>query len=204
MKALCEFAKYGGSASNRDAQLSRNVQAPDRLAFRELVEKFQSKVFSVSYALLGDEQEADEAAQSVFVTIYRKAQWIDHEGDYLKLVYQLAIDRCFSALRTRRLRKSFAWLFGHRSNTTQVTDLTGRNRQAPLLRALSLIPDKERALLVLREVANQSVEDIAEIMHMESLAVRRHLFDARRRLQASLSSTQKSRAAFTRWTCISS
>jgi RNA polymerase sigma-70 factor (ECF subfamily) len=191
VKGLCEFAEYGGSASNpgnRDAQLSRNVQAPDRLAFRELVDKLQSRVFSVSYALLGDPQEADEAAQSVFVTIYRKARWIDKDGDYLKWVYQLAIDQCFSALRTRRLRKSFRWLVGNRSNTTQLTDLTGRNRQGPLLRALALIPDKERALLVLREVADQPVEDIAEIMHMDSQAVRRQLFVARRRLQASLSS----------------
>ena len=191
MKALCEFAEYGGSArnsGNREAQLSGNAQAPDRLAFRELVDKLQGKVFSVSYALLGDPQEADEAAQSVFVTIYRKVRRIDPEGDYLKWVYQLAINQCFSALRTRRLRKSFRWLVGHRSNTTQLTDLTGRNRQGPLLRALALIPDKERALLVLREVADQPVEDIAEIMHMDSQAVRRQLFVARRRLQASLSS----------------
>jgi RNA polymerase sigma-70 factor (ECF subfamily) len=191
MKALCEFAEHGGSvrnSGNREAQLSRNAQALDRLAFRELVNKLQGKVFSVSYALLGDPQEADEAAQSVFVTIYRKAQWIDHESDSLKWVYQLAIDQCFSALRTRRLRKSFAWLVGHRSNTTQVTDLAGRNRQGPVLRALALIPDKERALLVLREVASQPVADIAEIMHMDSQAVRRQLFVARRRLQAKLSS----------------
>lgn len=195
MKALCEFAKYGGSAgnpANREGRLSRNVQTPDGLAFRELVDKLQNKVFSVSYALLGDPQEADEAAQSVFVTIYRKARWIDQEGDYLKWVYRLAIDQCFSALRTRRLRKSFAWLVGQRSSIRQVTDLTVRNRQGLMPRALSLIPDKERALLVLREVANQPVEDIAEIMHMDSQAVRRQLFVARKRLQASLlSATEK-------------
>ena len=191
MKALCEFPECCGGAGNpgnREAQLLKNIQAPDRLAFRELVDKFQSKVFSVSYALLGDAREADEAAQRVFVTMYRKARWIDQEGDYLKLVYQLAIDQCFDELRTRRLRKSFAWLLGHWSNTTQLTELTGRNRQGLLLRALSLIPDKERALLVLREVANQSVEDIAEIMHMESQVVRRKLFVARKKLQGSLSS----------------
>jgi RNA polymerase sigma-70 factor (ECF subfamily) len=191
MKALCEFAEYGGSVrnpGNREAQLWRNVRERDRVAFRELVDKLQGKVFSVSYALLGDPQEADEAAQSVFVTIYRKARWIDPEGDYLKWVYQLAIDQCFIALRTRRLRKSFAWLVGHRSNTTQVTDLTGRNRQGPLLRALSLIPDEERALIVLREVADQSVEDIAEIMRVDPSAVRRRLFEARQKLLARLPS----------------
>ena len=194
MKAPCEFAEYGGSASNpsdREAQLSRKVKAPNRLAFRELVERLQGKVFSVSYALLGDPEEADEAAQKVFVTIYRQARWIDEDGDYLKWVYKLVTDQCFSALRTRRVRKSLAWLVGHRSNTTQVADLTKRNLQGPLLRALSLIPDKERALLVLTEVANRPIEDIAEIMHMDSQAVRRQLFGARRRLQANLSSAEE-------------
>lgn len=73
MKGLCESAVCCPAARNRNdrKQCVTRVGAPDHRAFRELVEKLQSKVFSLAYALLGDAKQADEAAQKVFVTIHR-------------------------------------------------------------------------------------------------------------------------------------
>jgi RNA polymerase sigma-70 factor (ECF subfamily) len=188
MKALCEFAECCGANNpgNRDAQLLKNIQAPGRLAFREIVEAYQNRVFSVSYALLGDAQEADEAAQKVFAAIYR-THYIDRERNEIRWVYRLTVKQCLGVLRTRRRHKFFAWLTGRSSDSTvaELPAAPGRGQKVLLLRAFSMVSDKERALLVLSEVANQSVEDIAEIMHMESPAVRRRLFVARKRLLAS-------------------
>jgi DNA-directed RNA polymerase specialized sigma24 family protein len=64
-----------------------------------------------------------------------------------------------------------------------------------LLRALAVVPDKERALLVLREIAAQPVEGIAEIMHMDSATVRRKLVGARRRLLTSMSAVAEKQGA---------
>ena len=191
MKGLCESAECCSGARNPNAgqRWLTRVRAPDRRAFQELVEKLQSKVFSLAYALLGDAQQADEAAQKVFVTIHRK-HYVDRQRDDIRWVYQLAVDQCLDALRTRRLRKFFVGLIG-RLSSRKPTELAGsivESHQDLLLRALSMVPAKERALLVLREVADQPVEEIAAIMHMDLPAVRRQLFVARRRLQASLSS----------------
>ena len=192
MKALCEFAECcrgAGDPSSREEQPRRAAQTQDHVAFRELVEKLQGRVFCVAYALLGDLQEADETAQKVFVTMYRKPRCVEGERGYLTWAYQLAVDQCLKALWARRLRQSFIWLSGHTSTSkaTATPASSGKNQRVPLLRALSAVPHKERALLVLREVGEQSVEDIATIMHMDSPTVRRRLFDARKKLLASLS-----------------
>lgn len=191
MKGLCESARCCSDARNPNAEqkwLTR-VRGPDRHAFRELVEKLQSKVSSLTYALLGDAKQADEAAQKVFVTIHRK-NYIDQQRDDIRWVYQLAVDQCLAALRSRRLKRFFMGLIGRPSSwkPTELTRSTVESHQDLLLRALSRVTDKERALLVLREVADQSVEDIAAIMRMDRSAVLRRLFVARKRLLAVWSS----------------
>ena len=190
MKAFCEFAgccRQAGDPSSREEQPVRSVQTQGHLVFRQLVEKLQSRVFRVAYALLGDLQEADEAAQKVFVTMYRKPRRLGQERGYVTWAYELAVAQCLKALWIRRLRQVFIWLPGHTSTPTATLTSSGRNQRVPFLRALSAVPDKERALLVLREVGEQSVEDIATIMHMDSPTVRRRLFDARKKLMAGLS-----------------
>jgi len=54
-----------------------------------------------------------------------------------------------------------------------------------------MLPERERALLVLREVADQPVEDIAKIMSMDQSAVRKQLFSARQRLLSAVSAVDK-------------
>ena len=191
MKGLCESAECCPGARNPNAgrKWLTPVRGPDGRAFRELVEKQQSKVSSLTYALLGDAKQADEAAQKVFVTIHRK-RYIDQQRDDIRWVYQLAVDQCLATLRTRRLRKFFMGLKGRLSSwkPTELTGSTVESHQDLLLRALSRVTDKERALLVLREVADQPVEDIAAIMRMDRSAVLRRLFLARQRLLAAWSS----------------
>ena len=183
--ALCCL---GARKSNHWEQSATRAAATDRPAFREFVERLQSKVFSLSYALLGNVQQADEAAQKVFVAVHRK-HCVKQERDDLTWIYQLTIDQCLNTLRTRRLRKFFSELMrslsGRQAN--ELADSTVESRQDLLVRALANVPDRERVLLALREVAEQPIENIAAIMRMDSSAVRRRLFVARRRFLASWS-----------------
>lgn len=61
---------------------------------------------------------------------------------------------------------------------------TDENRvRISIVRALSKLPEKERALLVLKEVVDQTVEEIADIMDLEPAAVRRRLSAARQKFR---------------------
>lgn len=195
MKRPCWFVDCCAGTSNpdsREVQLLNQVQAHDRIAFRDIVEQLKSRVFAVSYALLGNASEADVAAQKVFVRLYHAAGRASPQHELLKCAYRFAIDQCMVELRTRRIRKLFGWLVGPTSipdpNALAKTD---ENRERILVvRGLSKLPEKERALLVLKEVAEQTVEEIADIMHLDPATVRRRLYDARQRFGNSVAAAE--------------
>jgi len=189
MKPPCWFveccAGTGAPADSREVQLLNYVQAHDRIAFRETVEQLKSRVFAVSYALLGNASEADVAAQKVFVRLYHTAGRVGWQHNLMQCAYRFAIDQCIVELRRRRLRKLFGWLTGPASmSDPNGLPATDEDRVRILVvRGLSKLPEKERALLVLKEVADQTVEEIADIVHLDPATVRRRLFAARQRFR---------------------
>jgi len=195
MKRPCWFVDCcagTGDPDSREVQLLNQVQAHDRIAFREIVEQLKSRVFAVSYALLGNASEADVAAQKVFVRLYYTTGRVGRQHNLMQCAYRFAIDQCTVELRLRRLRKLFGWLTGPASiSDPNGLPATDENRVRILVvRGLSKLPEKERALLVLKEVAEQTVEEIADIMHLDPATVRRRLYDARQRFGNSVAAAE--------------
>src|SRR5579872_4116865 len=56
--------------NNEEAALVRRVQAKDEMAFREIVERYQAKVFSIIYGILRNHNDAEDIAQQVFSKVY--------------------------------------------------------------------------------------------------------------------------------------
>ena len=56
--------------NSEEAALVRRVQARDEMAFREIVERYQSKVFSIIYGILRNRNDAEDIAQQVFAKVY--------------------------------------------------------------------------------------------------------------------------------------
>jgi DNA-directed RNA polymerase specialized sigma24 family protein len=170
MLAFCDSYKCRAgnvrTSTGRD-ELPNLALRHDDGVFRKIVEQLKARVIAVSYALLGDQQEADIAAQKTFVHLYRAAGRLDPPVDLDGLAYRLAIEQCFD--RLKRYRKP--------------PPHSGSGRRERLLRVLSALPDLERALIVLREVAQQSVEGIATIMQMDPAVVRHQLFLVRQKLR---------------------
>lgn len=186
MKRFCGSAERRARTDDPGSQdVQKQVQMHDQIAFREIVEQLKGKVFSLSYALLGNAPEADVAAQKIFVRLYRTVGAVGLQDKFMKCAYRIAIDQCRVELRLRRLRKLCGWLTGSTptSEPKGVSAINESRERILVLRALSMLPGRERVLLVLREVADQTVEEIAEIMQLDPATVRRRLFAARQRLR---------------------
>lgn len=171
-----------------DLPVLKSVQVDDQIDFREVVEQLHSRVVSVCYALLGNASEADVVAEKVFVRLYRAVRPGARRRDLLKCAYRLAIDQCLVERRMWHVRKLFRWL----TRSMPIPDrnrwpAAGESRDRLLaVWCLSMLPERQRALLVLKEVAGEPVEQIAAIMKMDSGAVRAHLFSARQKLRTIL------------------
>ena len=88
-----------------EAALVRRVQGRDELAFREIVERYQAKVFSIIYGILRNRNDAEDIAQQVFAKIYFSIKNFDFRSSLLTWIYKITVNECYDYLRKKRVRK---------------------------------------------------------------------------------------------------
>src|SRR5262245_66243208 len=88
-----------------EAILVRRVQAKDEIAFKEIVERYQSKVFSIIYGILRNHNDAEDIAQQVFAKIFFSIGNFDFRSSLLTWIYKITVNECYDYLRKKRVRK---------------------------------------------------------------------------------------------------
>ena len=91
--------------NSEEAALVRRVQARDEMAFREIVERYQAKVFSIIYGILRNHNDAEDIAQQVFAKIYFSIHSFDFRSSLLTWIYKITVNECYDYLRKKRVRK---------------------------------------------------------------------------------------------------
>src|SRR6204780_3061456 len=91
--------------NSEEAALVRRVQARDEMAFREIVERYQAKVFSIIYGILRNHNDAEDIAQQVFSKIYFSIRNFDFRSSLLTWIYKITVNECYDYLRKKRVRK---------------------------------------------------------------------------------------------------
>src|ERR1700682_2448749 len=91
--------------NSEEAALIRRVQARDEMAFREIVERYQAKVFSIIYGILRNRNDAEDIAQQVFAKIYFSIRNFDFRSSLLTWIYKITVNECYDYLRKKRVRK---------------------------------------------------------------------------------------------------
>src|ERR1041385_1767445 len=91
--------------NSEEAALVRRVQARDEMAFREVVERYQSKVFSIIFGVLRNRNDAEDIAQQVFAKVYFSIKNFDFRSSLLTWIYKITVNECYDYLRKKRVRK---------------------------------------------------------------------------------------------------
>jgi RNA polymerase sigma-70 factor (ECF subfamily) len=91
--------------TTEEAALVRRIQAQDELAFREIVDRYQAKVFSIIYGILRNRNDAEDIAQQVFAKIYFSIKSFDFRSSLLTWIYKITVNECYDYLRKKRVRK---------------------------------------------------------------------------------------------------
>jgi RNA polymerase sigma-70 factor, ECF subfamily len=179
--------------NSEEAALVRRVQARDEIAFREVVERYQAKVFSIIYGILRNHNDAEDIAQQVFSKIYFSIQNFDFRSSLLTWIYKITVNECYDYLRKKRVRKlvyesDFSEEDAQRMQNTETatdhapavdTQLAQRDLVVKLLAKLS---SEDRSLLVLKEVEGHSVEELSQMTGMNENTIKVKLFRARQKL----------------------
>ena len=186
-----------------DLTLVQRVRSGDQRAFRELVERYQKKVFAVALGMVKDREDAMDVVQEAFVTVHRSLDHFKADASFYTWLYRITVNVCIDVIRRRGGVRSDSVEFDERvehdlseANLGAVSSQLGANPEKAVLRrelgekieeALAQIPEKHRAILVLREVDGLSYEELAQALDIPKGTVMSRLFHARAKVQKLLS-----------------
>ncbi len=84
-----------------DLDLVRRIKAGDEKAFEEMVRRYHARVYSLSYGVLRNAEDAEEATQDTFWTLYRKIGTFDESRKFFSWFYRVALNAAYSRARRR-------------------------------------------------------------------------------------------------------
>lgn len=175
-----------------EAALVRRVQARDELAFREIVDRYQNKVYSIIYGILRNHNDAEDIAQQVFAKVYFSMKNFDSRSSLLTWIYKITVNECYDYLRKKRVRKlvyesDFSEEEAQRiQNSESSSDAPAADTQLAqrdlVVKLLEKVSEEDRNLILLKEVEGHSVEELAEMTGMNENTIKVKLFRARQKL----------------------
>jgi DNA-directed RNA polymerase specialized sigma24 family protein len=84
--------------------LVARLRAGDESAFREIVDRYASKISRVSYGILRNRDDADEIAQEVFAKVYFSIKSFGGRGSFYGWMHRIAVNECYGFLRKKRVK----------------------------------------------------------------------------------------------------
>src|SRR5271170_321967 len=176
-----------------DRELVGRAQKDDKAAFEELVKRHQSRVFAVAGGILRNREDVEDIAQQVFLKAYFSLKRFDQRAAFSTWLYKITVNECWDLLRKRKVRplvyesdlsEEQARQYGAPEERSvpapDVSDkLVAREQVEKLLECLD---ERDKMMLVLKEVEGFAVEEIAEILDINANTVKVRLFRARRRI----------------------
>jgi RNA polymerase sigma-70 factor, ECF subfamily len=194
VQALAPVMSPAAEALRRDddRELVRLAKSDDKEAFELLVRRHQSRVFAVAGGILRNKEDVEDVAQQVFVKAYFSLKRFDQRAAFSTWLYKITVNECWDVLRKRKVRPLLYESdlseeqaheyngFSEKATAPDVSDrLEARERVEKLLVDLD---ERDRLMLILKEVQGFSVEEIAEILAINGNTVKVRLFRARRRI----------------------
>lgn len=167
----------------------------DERAFEALVTQYERLVYAIAFKLLGSGPDAEDAAQETFIRVYRGLPSFRGESKFSVWLYRLTNNVCVDMLRRKNVPQVSLSAGEDEEGALAISDgrfspeseLEKKQLRQAVERALASLPEPYRQALVLREMAGQRYEEIAQTLDIDIGTVKSRIFRARRRLCAILS-----------------
>src|SRR5579872_211955 len=187
------------ASANAEAEreLVRRAQAGDQSAYEELVRIHQPRLLAVIGGIMRRGEDVEDVAQQALLKAYLSLKRFDLRSAFGTWLYKIAVNECWDYFRKKKVRplvyeanlseeqvrqmealpEDREGVFGH------AVDAARRAEQRDLLdRLLIELDEQDRAMLVMKEVAGFTVEEIGEVLDLNVNTVKVRLFRARGRL----------------------
>ncbi len=157
-------------------------------AFANLVDAYQGPVFNLCYRMLGNREEAEDAAQETFLKAYRALKQYDSSRKFVNWILAIGSNHCIDRIRRRKFNiLSFDEVLpmaDHKSPHPEAAVFEGEKKQA-VQALLKNLEQKDRAAVVLRYWYEMSYDEIAGTLDLSVSAVKSRLHRARNSWQCA-------------------
>lgn len=153
-------------------------------AFNCLLERYRQKVWRICFRLMGNEQDANDAAQEVFVRLFLNRASFAGRSKYSTWLHGVAVRTCLTLRRSRSRRlKRVAVTSDPPERPAATTQATSKALELDLMQMLDTLSEEDRAMLILKHAEGHSYEDLAEMFDLSVSACKMRVSRAREKLK---------------------
>jgi len=178
---------------NQDRIYVDRLLQGDATALEEIMEKYNAKIYNTAYNIVKNHNDAQEIAQDVFFTIYRKIHTFKGNSSFYTWIYRITVNYAFMKLRSRRKEKhipieEFSRPDGDEALLTAIIpdkrkfadeSVIEREFMDKVLQSMEQLPDKYREVFQLRDLKQYSNEEVSEMLNLSVAAIKSRIHRAR-------------------------
>lgn len=183
--------------------LISRLKKGDRNAFNELVREYEKQVINIAYGMLSDREDAYDAAQEVFIRIYKSIDSFKEQSSLSTWIYRVSVNICNDMLRKRqRTAKTVSLYPDDNNDDSPATDIADNapgpeetleiNETQRLVReGIASLNDDFRTVITVCDIQGRSYDEAAEILSVPKGTVKSRLNRARNALKKKLSANRE-------------
>ncbi|HEX8773817.1 MAG TPA: sigma-70 family RNA polymerase sigma factor [Pyrinomonadaceae bacterium] len=180
-----------------DEQIVKRALAGDADAFGEIVRRWERRIYSLAYGMLGREEDARDATQETFLSAFRNLRGFRGEAKVSSWLHRIAINQCITRQRRAKVRGETALEdeletadapFLAPASQSPARAAESRQRTEMVRRAVGSLPLELRQVVVMKEFEELTFQEIAEALDLPLSTVKSRLYTALRQLQMRLQS----------------
>jgi RNA polymerase sigma-70 factor (ECF subfamily) len=171
---------------SNDLELVELFQKGNETSFNELVRRYQEKVYWIARRFVNDHDHADDIVQEVFVKVYSALKLFRGESGFYTWLYRVTVNIALNVLRKQRIR-DFIRIDEFFETADDVNDqpdaIFEKDEQQKLIEeAISKLPEKQKAVFILRYHEELSYEEIALILKTSVGGLKANYFHAAKKI----------------------
>jgi RNA polymerase sigma-70 factor, ECF subfamily len=176
---------------DNDHVLIRQSIQGDLSAFRALVERHQSYVYSLAFRSVPRKEDAEDIVQDTFIRVWLNLRYFDFRGKFTTWVYRIVANLCIDRIRSAKRFASGAFA-SEESNALWVIGEDGMKKmeEKDLSKHIEMLADhlspKQRMVFILRDLQDLSVEEVSKVMQISEGSVKTNLYHARNTIRLNL------------------
>ena len=153
-------------------------------SFDQVVRQREAQVLRTAFRILGNWADAEDVAQEVFLRLHKNGLKFENEAAAGGWLYRVTVNLCVDRTRSARPAQELPEL-ASRDRSAEAAVLLEEKKQL-LMGALAMLPAKERAAVVLREIEGLSTAEVAEVLGSTEVTVRSQISKAMVKLRSIL------------------